>query len=281
MSPAGLESAWAAELTAAAEIAALAGRLLVARLDDCGAVAFKGVRDIVTEVDHASEALIRAELAARFPADGFYGEESGRDAVATHRTWVCDPIDGTINYANGIPLFCVSLALVEDGRPVAGVVHDPVRDETFAAAADGPATLDGRPVAASTKDRLVDLVMSLAVGGRAPAVRTRRVRRAIRVPRRLGSAALSLAYVANGRFDAFSQTVGLSTWDVAAAGLIAERAGAVVTDMAGGPWFDLSAPTTGMGILAAPPAHHATLLELLREPQAPARRRLPRRDRQR
>jgi myo-inositol-1(or 4)-monophosphatase len=82
----------------------------------------------------------------------------------------------------------------------------------------------------------------------------------------MGSAALALAYVANGRFDAFSQTIGLSAWDVAAAGLIAERAGATVTDMAGGPWFSLAASTRGMGLLAAPPAHHPILLELLREP---------------
>jgi myo-inositol-1(or 4)-monophosphatase len=259
-------SAWAAELAAAIAIAERAGLLLVERLDDARTVAFKGVRDIVTEVDHASEALIRAELAERFPADAFYGEESGRDARAAHRTWVCDPIDGTINYANGIPFFCVALALVEDGRPVVGVVHEPVRGETFAATLDGPATLDGWPMAVSAKERLVDFVMGLAVGGRAPALRTRRVRRAIRIPRQLGSAALALAYVGNGRLDAYSQTVGLSPWDVAAAGLIAERAGAVVTDMAGGPWFDLAAPTAGMGLLAAPPAHHATLLELLREP---------------
>jgi myo-inositol-1(or 4)-monophosphatase len=259
-------SAWATELAAAVEIAARAGVLLVERLDDAGAVAYKGVRDIVTEVDHASEALIRTALAARFPDDGFFGEESGRDAVGARRTWVCDPIDGTVNYANGIPFFCVSLALVVEGRPVAGVVHDPVRRETFAATADGPATLDGRPVAVSGKERLVDLVMGLAVGGRSPALRTRRVRRAIRIPRQMGSAALALAYVANGRFDAYSQTVGLSPWDVAAAGLIAERAGATVTDMAGGPWFDLGAPAKGMGLLAAPPAHHPRLLELLREP---------------
>ena len=87
------------------------------RLDDAGPVAFKGVRDIVTEVDHASEALIRGDLAERFPGDGFYGEECGRDATVTPRTWVCDPIDGTVNYANGIPFFCVSLALVERGAP--------------------------------------------------------------------------------------------------------------------------------------------------------------------
>jgi myo-inositol-1(or 4)-monophosphatase len=259
-------SAWALELAVAVELAARAGRLLVERLDDAGPVAFKGVRDIVTEVDHASETLIRDDLAERFPGDGFYGEEGGRDATVTPRTWVCDPIDGTVNYANGIPFFCVSLALVERGRPVAGVIHDPIRGETFAATEDGPAMLDGHPVSVSAKERLVDLVMGLNVGGRAPAMRTRRVRRAIRIPRQLGSAALSLAYVANGRFDAYSQTTGLSPWDVAAAGLIAERAGAIVTDMDGGPWFDLAAAMKGMGLLAAPPAHHARLLELLREP---------------
>ena len=266
MTRSATRSAWAAEVVAAVEIATRAGLLLVDRLDDAGDVVYKGVRDIVTEVDHASEALIRAALAEHFPDDAFYGEESGRDAASAHRTWVCDPIDGTVNYANGIPFFCVSLALVVDGQPVAGVVHDPLRQETFAATADGPATLDGRPVIASGKERLVDLVMGLAVGGRSPALRTRRVRRAIRIPRQLGSAALALAYVANGRFDAYSQTVGLSSWDVAAAGLIAERAGAIVTNMAGGPWFDLAAPEKGMGLLAAPPAHHARLLELLREP---------------
>ena len=95
-----------------------------------------------------------------------------------------------------------------------------------------------------------------------------------RVSRTMGSAALSLAYVANGRFDAFSQTIGLSAWDVAAAGFIAERAGAVVTDLDGGPWFDLGAPTGGIGILAAPAPHHARLLALLREAKraAPVRR---------
>ena len=83
--------------------------------------------------------------------------------------------------------------------------------------------------------------------------------------RTMGSAALSLSYVATGRFDAFCQSVGLSAWDVAAAGFVAEQAGAIVTDLHGGPWFDLAAPTRGMGVLAAPPRHHARLLELLRE----------------
>lgn len=256
---------WGVELAAAIGLAQSAGRLVAARYEDSGPVAYKSARDIVTEVDHAAEALIRAGIAERFPTDAFYGEESGRDATVAARVWVCDPVDGTINYANGLPFFCVSLALVADGRPVVGVVHDPLRRETFAAAADGPATLEGRPVHASAKERLSDVVMALAVGGRAPARRMARVRHEIRVSRTMGSAALSLAYVANGRFDAFSQTIGLSAWDVAAAGFIAERAGAVVTDLNGGPWFDLGAPTGGIGILAAPAPHHARLLRLLRE----------------
>jgi myo-inositol-1(or 4)-monophosphatase len=265
---------WGVELAAAVELVQSAGRLVAARYEDSGPVAYKGARDIVTEVDHAAEALIRAGIAERFPIDAFYGEESGRDATVAARVWVCDPVDGTINYANGLPFFCVSLALVADGRPVVGVVHDPLRRETFAAAADGPATLDDRPVRASAKERLSDVVMALAVGGRAPARRIARVRHEIRVSRTMGSAALSLAYVANGRFDAFSQTIGLSAWDVAAAGFIAERAGAVVTDLNGGPWFDLAAPTGGIGILAAPAPHHARLLALLREAKraAPVRR---------
>jgi myo-inositol-1(or 4)-monophosphatase len=265
---------WGAELTAAVELVERAGRLVAARFEDSGPVVYKGSRDIVTEVDHAAEALLRAGLAERFPTDAFYGEESGRDATIAARVWVCDPVDGTINYANGLPFFCVSLALVADGRPVVGVVHDPLRRETFAATADDPATLDGRPVHASAKERLSDAVMALAVGGAAPARRIARVRHEIRVARTMGSAALSLAYVANGRFDAFGQTFGLSAWDVAAAGLIAERAGAVVTDLHGGPWFDLLAPVGGMGVLAAPAPHHARLLALLHEgkTEAPARR---------
>lgn len=261
---------WGPELAVAVELVQSAGRLVAARYENSGPVASKGAHDIVTEVDHAAEAFVRAGLAERFTDDAFYGEESGRDATAATRVWVCDPVDGTINFANGLPFFCVSLALVADGSPVAGAVHDPLRGETFAAAADGPATLDGRPVGVSTKERLSDVVMSLAIGGRGPARRIARVRREIRVSRAMGSAALALAYVANGRFDAFCQTVGLSAWDVAAAGFIAERAGARVTDLKGGPWFDLAAPTRGMGVLAAPPAHHARLLALLREPRGTA-----------
>jgi myo-inositol-1(or 4)-monophosphatase len=179
-----------------------------------------------------------------------------------------DPLDGTVNYANGLPLFCVSVALAVDGRPVVGAVHDPLRAETFWATADGPAMLGDRLIAASDKEKLSDFVVQLALAGRAVTSRTRAVRKAVRVSRNIGSSALAFVYVAAGRFDASLQTAGMSAWDIAAAGLIAERAGAQVTDAEGGPWFDVTRATRTYGALAAPPAHHAELLRLSRQPTA-------------
>ncbi len=210
----------------------------------------------------------RARDAAQ-PAAGAAAEavaQTGADAVArslaSGRTWIVDPLDGTINYANGIPFFCVSIGLIVDGRPAAGAVHDPMRGETYWATANGPAYLDGAVVTASEKPSIGDYVVSLALAGRGVATRGRAVRKAIRVSRNMGSAALALAYVANGRFDAFIQSAGMSAWDVAAAGLIAERAGARVTNLAGGPWFDVGKATSTFGVLAAPAGHHGELLRL-------------------
>jgi myo-inositol-1(or 4)-monophosphatase len=255
---------FALELAFAAELAASAGTLLLDRMGRIGRVSHKSAKDVVTEVDHLSEALILGAIRDAFPDDGVLAEESGAGPGTSGRVWVVDPIDGTVNYANGIPIFCVAIGLVVDGRPSVGVVRDPIRAETFAAIADGPATLDGRPIRASDKELLSDFVISLTIDEPRLSRRVAAIREAIRVPRRLGSAALALAYVANGRFDAFAQTHGLSAWDVAASGLIAERAGAVVSDAAsGGPWFDIDAPPTSVGVLAAPAAHHGRLLELI------------------
>ncbi len=238
----------------------------------------KSARDVVTEADHLSEALIIDAIRERHPGDAILAEESGEHrAIAGEaptsgrgRLWIIDPLDGTVNYANGIPFFCVSIGLVVDGRPSVGVVHDPTRGETFAATADGPAMLTaalGSPshaITASDKDKVSDFVVSLALSGKSAVGRSRAVRRVIRISRSMGSAALALSYVGNGRFDAFVQQGGLSAWDVAAAGLIAERGGATVTSMDGGPWFDLARKPASIGILAAPAAHHGTLLELVR-----------------
>jgi myo-inositol-1(or 4)-monophosphatase len=261
-----------ADLAFAVELAERAGSLLTERYEKVERIDFKSAKDVVTEVDHLSEALIIDAIRAAHPADGIVAEESGEHvAAAGHaptagigRAWVIDPLDGTINYANGIPFFCVSIALVEAGRPVVGVIHDPVRGETFAAMDGGPATVDGRPIAASVKPNLSDFVVSMALSGRGLITRARAVRKAIRVSRSMGSAALALAYVGNGRFDAFVQQGGLSSWDIAAAGLIAERGGATLTDLAGGPWFDVSRKPRSIGVLAAPAEHHAELLRLVR-----------------
>jgi len=258
-----------ADLTFAIEVARRAGSLIRQSYERVERVDRKSRRDVVTEVDYASEKLVIDAIRERYPGDAILAEESGHHEGrrvrrgGDHRLWVIDPLDGTVNYANGLPYFCVSIGLVEDGRPAVGVTYDPLRDDLYAAEATGPATLNGEPVRASDKEELGDFVMSLAIIGRGGIGRERKISREIRIPRRMGSAALSLAYVASGRFDAFVQNGGLSLWDVAAAGLIAERAGATVTDLRGGPWWDRRRRGATVSIVAAPAPHHARLLELL------------------
>ena len=266
------EDAFAEDLRLATDMARMAGRLLVDRYERVERVDHKSARDVVTEVDHLSEELILGEIRRRHPDDGILAEESGEHRAMKGeqprfdlgRTWVVDPLDGTVNYANGIPFFCVSIALAVEGRPVVGVVLDPMRDELFAATADGPATRDGITVLSSEKELLKDYVISMALSGRAVTSRIKAVRKAIRISRSMGAAALALAYVGNARFDAFIQSAGLSVWDIAAAGLIAERGGAAVTDMTGGPWFDVTRPSKAIGVIAAPRRHHPELLRLAR-----------------
>ena len=261
------------DLRFAVELADRAGQLLAASYERVTSVARKSARDVVTEVDYASEALAIEAIRERFPDDAILAEESGRTAPKTprarrgrwgRRTWVIDPLDGTVNYANGIPFFCVSIGLVEDGKPVVGVVVDPLRGDRYAATAAGPSTLNGATVHASRKEALGDFVVSLAIIGRGGIARERAIWREIRIGRRMGSAALALAYTASGRFDAYVQNGGLSLWDIAAAGLIAERAGVTLSDLRGGPWWNVARRDPRHSIVAAPQPHHATLLELLR-----------------
>lgn len=263
------DSQWAEELTFATDLARQAGALLLRSYERLERIDYKSKRDVVTDADYASERLVLDAIRAAYPDDALLAEESGhhasrgRGARARRRVWVVDPLDGTVNYANGIPFYCVSIGLVADDRPVVGVVLDPARDDCYAATVDGAATLNGTTVRCSPKQSLSDYVVSLAVIGRGGLARERRIAPRIRILRRMGSAALALAYVANGRFDAFVQNGGLSTWDVAASGLIAERSGAVVTDVAGGPWWNPRAKGARVNVVAAPPAQHGALLELL------------------
>jgi myo-inositol-1(or 4)-monophosphatase len=264
----GRSAAFGPELEVAIDLAHQAGRIQMERYEHLEQIRAKGPRDVVTEVDHLCEGLVMRAVQERYPNDAFYAEEIGevaaRGASKSGRVWIVDPLDGTINYANGIPFFCISIALVADGKPVVGVVYDPTRDETFAGAIDGPSLRNGQPIQVGDKDELGDLVATLAVGGRGTVRKRHEALRAIRAHRSMGSAALTLAYVACGRFDVYAQGAGLSAWDVAAAGLIAERAGATVTTLDGGPWFDLACPAKKWSSLAASPRHHATMLAMLR-----------------
>lgn len=226
-------------------------------------VDFKGEKDIVTEADHRSEQAILAAIAAAFPRDAFLAEESGVSGEQADRLWVIDPLDGTINYANGIPFFAVSIGLVIDGQPVLGVVLDPTRDELFTAVRGGGAKLNGRPIHHPLDKRLSDAVVSLGLPSSGFGRQYREIRRHVRITRAMGSATLSLTYLANGRFDAYVQWTKLSLWDICAAGVIAGEGGAVVTSALGNSWFELGMPSKSIGIAASAPQHHQRLLELL------------------
>ena len=263
----GMSAAYGPELALAIDLAHRAGQIQMERYERLEQIQSKGPRDVVTEVDHLCEDLVRHAVRDAYPNDSFYAEEIGEVPAtgqsASGRTWIVDPLDGTVNYANGIPFFCISIAMAVGGRPVVGVIYDPTRDETFVGAIDGPSLRNGVPIRVGDKDKLDDLVVTISAGGRGTVRRRRNALKAIRAHRSMGSSSLTLAYVACGRFDAYVQGAGLSAWDVAAAGLIAERAGAVVTTLDGRPWFDLAYPAKTWSCIAASPRHHATMLEML------------------
>jgi myo-inositol-1(or 4)-monophosphatase len=228
-------------LATAAEIVLRAGAIQLQRQASGFQVAKKGAIDLVTEVDLECERMCRAVIGDRFPAHDVLAEElsSGprERARASHR-WVFDPLDGTTNYAHGLPIFCASLALEIDGAAVVGAVYDPSRQELFTAERGVGAFLNGSRLEVSRTATLLDALLVTGfpydvhrkgpdlVGlfgaflGRARAVR------------RLGSAALDLCYVAAGRFDGFWEQE-LKPWDVSAGALIAAEAGGRITGMDG------------------------------------------------
>jgi myo-inositol-1(or 4)-monophosphatase len=216
--------------------------------------------DPVSEADRAAERLIRDRLAAARPDDGVLGEEGGDTAGTSGLRWIVDPLDGTVNFLFGIPQWGVSVACEDGDGPVAGVVYDPMRDELWAAERDGQAVMNGAPVQASTRTDLATALVATGFGyhsdvRRAQAEVVARVLPAVRDIRRLGSAALDLAWTAAGRYDAFYE-YGLNAWDPAAGALICARAGLGRRDLEPvGP----SAP----GVLVAPPALLGPLAELL------------------
>jgi myo-inositol-1(or 4)-monophosphatase len=231
-------------------------------------IQFKGVIDLVTEIDHQSEKFLISEISRRWRPDSrFVAEESGESGHVGGLTWYIDPLDGTVNYAHGVPIFCVSIACAWDGRTRLAAVYDPMRDELFSAERGRGAQINGRPLHVS---RVAELRQSLLVTGFPYDTWTTKVNnleyfgrfaRITQGVRRLGSAALDACYVAAGRFDGFWELT-LKPWDVAAAGLIAEEAGACVTNLQGGEDY-LSPP---LSILAAGPELYEKMLDVLNQP---------------
>jgi len=245
-------------------LARAAGGILRAGYATEHQVAYKGVIDLVTEVDRASEEFLLGEIHKNWPGSYIMAEESGETHGNPDTAWYVDPLDGTVNYAHHIPLFCVSIAYAHAGRMLLGAVYDPMRDELFSAERGKGAQLNGHRLQASA---VTELQRSLLVTGfpydawDTPQdnfdnfVRFGRLTQGVR---RLGSAALDACYVAAGRFEGFWE-LALKPWDVAAAGLIAEEAGAKVTDIHGEDDY-ISPPQS---ILAAGRGIHAGMLEVL------------------
>jgi myo-inositol-1(or 4)-monophosphatase len=262
-------------LSVAVEAARMAGGLLSAR---AGQGAEREVRakstptDLVSEADISSEHAIRELLATRRPRDGFVGEEQGGgDAGDSGLQWVVDPLDGTINYLFGIPQWCVSVAVCDRERTLAGAIYDPNRDELFTATCESAPML-ARAERAEPLDRSeasgggVELSKAMLATGLAYDARVRaaqarvlaRVAPCVRDIRRFGSAALDLAWTAAGRFDAYFER-SVKQWDIAAGALLCERAGLSVLELP-------VHPDLPWGILAAPPALAEPLMQLVGGP---------------
>ncbi len=246
------------------ELARLAGAILRENYQREHQVSYKGVIDLVTEVDHASEDLLLGEIKKRWPGSTIVSEESGVTPGSNSARWYVDPLDGTVNYAHHIPIFCVSIGYAQDGVVQLGAVYDPLRDEMFSAGHGQGAWLNERAIHPT---RVTELQKSLLVTGFPyDAWNTKndnfanfeRFGKLTQGVRRLGSAALDACYVAAGRFDGFWE-LSLKPWDVAAGGFIAEQAGAKVTNIQGGRDY-LSPPQT---IIAAAPGIHSKILENL------------------
>lgn len=245
-------------------LARQAGAILRSGYDMEHEVSYKGVIDLVTEIDHQSEAFLLGEVQRDFPDHHIFSEENGVIEGNDEHIWYIDPLDGTVNYAHNIPLFSVSIAYAYQGVLKLGAVYDPMRDEMFIAERGKGATLNGKPIRVSSA---VELQKSLLVTGFpydawntkqdnfANFVKFAKLSQGVR---RLGSAALDLCYVASGRFDGFWE-LALKPWDVAAGGLICEEAGAHITNVNGESDY-ISPPQS---VVATTPGIHARMLEEL------------------
>lgn len=227
-------------------------------------VASKAPGDPVSDADLAIESMIRGALAQAFPADGIIGEEFGAAGLAARFAWLIDPIDGTVNFVRRLGYFCISIALVENGRTIAAWVLDPLNEELFHAGPDGIAVLNGRPIRCSGNASLAEAVIGLGFSTRHDKVLyssvVERLTRSGAEHRRLGSGALSLAHVAAGRLEAYGEP-HMNPWDAVGGLYIAECAGAITID-----YLAMDGLLLGAPVFAAAPSLGDQLLAILPEP---------------
>ena len=223
-------------------------------------------RNLVSEIDKGSEAKIIGIIKGHFPGHGILAEESGGSALTEEYRWIIDPLDGTTNFLHGVPIFCVTIAVEHRGTVIAGVTYDPNLDELYTAEKGSGAYLNGGKLKVS---RATEMITSLFVTGFPydiennpdhPAEHFVNFLEVTRGLRRLGSAALDLAYVASGRFDGFWE-VALNPWDMAAGVLFVNEAGGQTTDFLGNPLNIYNKQ-----ILATNGSVHQAALEILRRP---------------
>ena len=250
----------------AVDAATRAGALLRAHLGGAREVSYKDSPiNLVTEMDRRSEALIVGALQRHFPDHGILAEECGAVGGGGSHRWIVDPLDGTTNYAHGMPIYGVSIALEIGGRVALGVVYDPHRDECFVAERGRGATLNGAPLRVSATATLGESLLStgyqydIRSSSRNNLAEHAALLLRSHSVREIGSAVLNLAYVAAGRLEAFWE-LSLGAWDVAAGALLVEEAGGRVTSPSGAP-LDLAAPS----IVASNGVIHDEILKVLEE----------------
>jgi myo-inositol-1(or 4)-monophosphatase len=245
-------------------IAAQAGDILLDLADSDLHIEHKSRIDLVTKADHDSEQFLINAIHNVFPDHAIVAEESGAWNGSQDHQWYIDPLDGTLNYAHGVPIYCVSIGYACQGRMELGVVFDPTRGEFFCAQRGQGATLNGQPIHVSGFNELIDCMLATGFPKGADDPPDDNIANFIgfskhaQCVRRLGSAALAIAYTAAGRLDGFWE-VEIYQWDIAAGGLIVEEAGGVVTDIHGGPDYMKRPPS----ILCANPVIQRGMLDVI------------------
>jgi len=244
------------------QLASEAGDILQSFVGEDLSVKHKSRTDLVTRADHASEKYITSAIRKAFPDHAIIAEESGKWEGDEEYKWFIDPLDGTLNYAHGVPIYSVSIGYAYQSEMTMGVVYDPTRKELFCAERGKGATLNGIPIHVSQYKKLIDCMLVTGFPNDlwdTPDDNLNNFKsfsKEAQTVRRLGSAALDVVYVAAGRLDGFWD-VEIEQWDVAAGGLIVREAGGVVTNMYGDRDF-LDKPVS---MIAANPVIHAKLLE--------------------